>query len=362
MRANRYAVIPAGGSGTRLWPLSRSGRPKFLLDLTGTGRTLLQSTADRLAAVVEPGRTLVVTGAVHAAQVARELPEIDADNIVVEPAARNTAPAIGLAAALIRRRDPDAVMGSFAADHLVADTEAFAAAVRTAYATAERGYLVTIGLTPTAPETGYGYLRRDEPLAVAGAYRVAEFVEKPSLPLATSYLRDGGYLWNASMFVWRPADFLAELDAQLPEVAAGVRAIAADWDTSRREDTMAERWHAMPAENVDQGVMEDAALRGRVAVVPAQLGWQDVGDFDTLARVSSARGLPGRLGAGQILSQDTESSLVVADSDRLVATLGLRDMVVVDTPDALLVCPRDRAQDVKAVVAELRATGRADLV
>lgn len=356
-----YAVIPAGGSGTRLWPLSRSGSPKFLHDLGGAGRSMIQDTADRLAALADPTATYVVTGAAHAPHIARQLPTVPADHIVVEPGPRDSAPAIALAAALIHRTDPDAVMGSFAADHVVADRPAFHRAVRTAVDAAAGGYLVTIGLTPTRPDTGYGYIRVGAALG-GGAFRAEEFKEKPDAATARLYVGSGEYLWNASMFVWRVATFLDEVRRQLPELAAGLDRIVAVWDTTERDEVLADVWSALPKVNVDQGVMEDAGRRGRVATVPASIGWHDIGDWDTLTAITAA-GSDGvvRLGAGEVLARDTEDTLVYAESGRLVATLGLRGTVVVDTPDALLIASRERAQEVKALVDELKARERTDL-
>jgi mannose-1-phosphate guanylyltransferase len=358
-----YALIPAGGSGTRLWPLSRARRPKFLLDLGVGAGTLIQSTRARLAPLAAAESTYVITGAVHAADVARQLPELPAAHILVEPAPRNTAPAIGLAAALIHRADPDAVMGSFAADHVVADEAAFHAAVRAAIEAAADDVLVTIGITPTAPETGYGYLRRGERIGSGPAYRVEEFVEKPARDVAERYLRDGNYLWNASMFVWRTAAFLSELQRQLPRLYDGLMQIAQAWGTEHQDAVLGEVWPTLPEETVDVGVMEGAGRNGRVVTVPADLGWNDVGDWDTLAEVLT-RGDEGgaTLGPGPVISQDSPHSLICAGSDRVVAALGVSDLIIVDTPDALLVCPRSRAQDVKEVVTALRAQGRDDLL
>jgi mannose-1-phosphate guanylyltransferase len=355
-----YVVIPAGGSGTRLWPLSRAANPKFLHALTGQGRSLIQATVDRLAPLAPPDRTFVVTGGAHAAAIARQLPDLPAENIVVEPAPRDSAPAIGLAAALIHRRDPDAVMGSFHADHLIYDEPAFREAVRAAEAVAREGYLTTIGIAPTGPETGYGYIRRGAPLSGGAAYAVEQFKEKPPRELAEQYVASGQYFWNAGMFVWRTAALLDELERQLPELHAGLMRIAADWDTPDQEATLGAVWPSLPKVTIDHGIMEHAA---RVATVPGHFGWNDVGDWDTLAAI-----LPAGDGGNVVLALDgececrhvildTENTLIAAAGNRLVATLGLRDIVVVDTDDVVLVCRRDRAQDVRALVEELKRLG-----
>ncbi|MDQ1644086.1 MAG: mannose-phosphate guanylyltransferase [Cryptosporangiaceae bacterium] len=358
-----YAVIPAGGAGTRLWPLSRAGHPKFLHALGTGGRSLIQATADRLRPLAELDRILVVTGGAHAAAIARQLPDLPEENVLVEPGPRDSAPAIGLAAALIARRDPDAIMGSFAADHLVADPVAYEKAVRIAIEAAADGHLVTIGITPTSPETGFGYIRCGSPLGTGGALSVEEFKEKPSADVARSYLESGKYVWNAGMFVWRVSAVLAEIERQLPELAAGLSRIAAAWDSARREEVLAETWPHLPKISIDHGVMEGAAARGLVATVPGSFGWNDVGDWDTLATV-----LPGDsdgnvvTGGGSLVAVDTKGAIVSAGSGRTIALLGLRDIVVVDTPDAVLVCPRDRSQQVKHIVDELKSRGDASLL
>lgn len=357
-----YAVIPAGGSGTRLWPLSRAGNPKFLHPLTGTPATLLQATVARLAPLAVPARTYVVTGTAHAAGVSRQVPDLPEENILIEPSPRDSCAAIGLATAIIAQRDPQAVVGSFAADHLVRDGDRFVEILRQAITGAQQGLLMTVGIRPTHPETGYGYLRCGEPVDGGPVQRVEEFAEKPSLEVAVAYLASGQYLWNASMFVWRVDVFLGELARQQPGLHEGLVRIAAAWDTPQRDDVLAETWPALPKISVDYAVMEGAAAAGLVATVPADFGWNDVGDFDTLGDVLPADESGNVIVAAsgdkpEILLEDTVGTIVVPYGDRLVAILGMTDVIVVDTADAVLVCPRDRAQDVKSLVDALKARG-----
>lgn len=355
-----HAVIPAGGSGTRLWPLSRAGHPKFLHPLTGTEQTLLQATVTRLADVSPPADTIVVTGVAHAAAVARQLPELPEANIIVEPSPRDSCAAIGLAAAIIARRNPSAVMGSFAADHLVRDVSRLTEVLKQAVAGAEQGLLMTVGITPTHPETGYGYLECGS--VVAGPVRrVNSFKEKPSLDVASKYVSSGEYLWNASMFVWRVDVFLAELKRQQPSLHDGLATIAAAWGTPSQEQVLGDIWPTLTKISVDYAVMEGAASAGLVATVPGDFGWTDVGDFHTLGEVlpADAEGnvVAGEDDKAEVVLEDAHGNVIVPRSGRLVAAVGMRDTIIVDTPDALLVCPRDRAQDVKKIVDALKARG-----
>jgi mannose-1-phosphate guanylyltransferase len=354
-----HAVIPAGGSGTRLWPLSRAGNPKFLHPLTGTAQTLLQATVSRLSAVSAPAETLVVTGVAHAAAVARQLPDVPESNIIVEPTPRDSCAAIGLAASIIARRDPSAIMGSFAADHLVRDEARLTEVLKQAVAGAERGLLMTVGITPTHPETGYGYLEYGE--VIAGPIRkVARFKEKPSLEVAMEYVASGRFLWNASMFVWRVDAFLAELRRQQPSLHEGLAQIAAVWGEPEQEAVLTEVWPTLTKVAVDYAVMEGAADAGLVATVPGDFGWTDVGDFDTLGDVLPAD-TDGNVIVGDdkadVLLAGARGCVVVPQSGRLVVALHMQDTVIVDTQDALLVCPRDRAQDVKKIVDSLKERG-----
>ncbi len=350
-----WAVIPAGGAGTRLWPVSRRTSPKFLRDLTGSGRSLLQATRDRLAPLAGE-RVLVVTGVAHAEAVVDQLP--DGVEVVAEPSPRDSMPAIALAAAIVERRDPEAVIGSFAADHVIGDLDVFHAAVAEAVAVARTGKVVTIGLTPTHAATGFGYIREGEALGVEGApsaREVAEFVEKPDAATAQRYLAEGGFRWNAGMFVVRASVLLDVLATEHPELAAGARAVAAD--PSRLDEV----WPTLTKIAIDHAVAEPAAAAGLVAVVPAGFSWDDVGDFaslgDLLPEVRDGLRVVGD--AGDVVTVDGGG--IVVTGGRLVAVVGLEDVVVVDTPDALLVMARDRAQDVKKVVEQLTAAGRTDL-
>jgi len=349
-----WAVVPAGGAGKRLWPLSRAGKPKFLLDLTGSGRTLIQATVDRLTPLVGE-RVVVVTGAAHEEAVRRQLPEVD--RVIAEPSPRDSMAAIGLAAAQLEREDPDALIGSFAADHVITDEAAFAASVREAAEVADDGLLVTIGIQPTYAGTGFGYVRGGDALAGhATAVSVAEFVEKPDGPTAQVYLESGEYRWNGGIFVVRASTLLDLLAEHHPELASGLRAIAAD------PDSMGARWPGLTRIAIDYAVAEPAAATGRVAMVPGPFGWEDLGDFASLAAL-----LPGDaedvkvLGDASLVVTRGSSGLVVPAAGRTVAVVGLEDVVVVDTGDALLVTTYAHAQQVKAVPEALEREGRQEL-
>jgi mannose-1-phosphate guanylyltransferase len=354
--AGFWAVIPAGGAGTRLWPLSRASSPKFLHDLTGTGRSLLQATMDRLTPLVDD-RVLVVTGAAHQAAVAAQLTSLNPANIVAEPQPRDSMPAIALAAALVAHRDPEAFIGSFAADHVVRDAATFTKCVELAVGAARDGWLVTIGIQPTHPATGFGYIQLGDPLPGHDGVRLGKaFVEKPSAELAERYLSTGEFRWNAGMFVVRAATLLELLAQWHPALAAGVRAIAAD------ETRLAEIWPDLERIAIDHAVAEPAAAAGRVAVVPATFGWEDIGDFASLRKIlPRAASGPTVLGDANLVYAVDADGLVLPTSGRTVAVVGLSDVVVVDTPDALLVTSVERAQDVKRIVDALKATGRTDL-
>jgi mannose-1-phosphate guanylyltransferase len=281
---NFWAVVPAGGAGTRLWPLSRETCPKFLLDLTQTGRSLIQGTWDRLLPLTTPNRLMVVTGAVHAPAVQEQLPDLLASNLLAEPSPKESAAAIGLAAAVLARRDPEAILGSFAADHMISGAEAFNSAISEAVCTAREDYLVTIGIAPSGPATGFGYIRLGSKLRLDGAPNarlVMQFKEKPDAKTAASYLQSGDYRWNAGMFVVKAKVLMALLKQHEPKLAEGLEKIAQDWDlegdtetvaSERRKKILGEVWGGLTKIAIDNAVAEPAALEGKVAVVPATFG------------------------------------------------------------------------------------------
>lgn len=367
-----HAVVPAGGAGTRLWPLSRQGAPKFLHDLTGTGRTLLQATVDRLLPLTGAAGVLVVTGVRHAEAVAAQLPELGADQVVAEPSARDSMAAIGLAAAILaERHGPDVVLGSFAADQVIEDLPQFSSAVREGVEAARAGYVVTIGITATAPSTAFGYVRSADALGVEGApnaRHVAGFTEKPDAETAAAYLATGEYRWNAGMFLVRAGVLLDHLAGQLPALAEGLRTIAAAWDhPGRRDEVLADVWPGLTKIAIDHAIAEPVAAAGGVAVVPGDFRWDDVGDFASLATLLPMTAGPddGSRTLGdetRVQRIDAPGAVVVPADGRTVTVLGLPDAVVVDTPDALLVTTRAHAQAVKRAVDGWRDRGRDDLL
>ncbi len=362
MSPDLHVIIPAGGAGTRLWPLSRQSRPKFLLDLTGSGRTLLQATVDRMEPRAASMR--VVTGAEHRDAVVAQLPEFNGARVdrqvVVEPSGRDSMPAIGLATALVREQYGDeALIGSFAADHVIARPDLFLAALDAACAAARRGFVTTIGITPTRASTAYGYIRPGHHLEEEGprGVRVASaFIEKPDAATAGVYVAQG-YLWNAGMFVAQAGVLMGHLSRTHPDLAGGLTRIAQTWDGPRRETVLAQTWPTLTKISIDHAIAEPVAAHGGVAVAAADvnLGWTDLGDFEALSELSA--------GSGDAVNIDAHGVTVFdGASGQTVALVGVEDLIVVTTPDAVLVARRSAAQDVKRVVGTLKDAGRTDLV
>ncbi|GAB3119936.1 mannose-1-phosphate guanylyltransferase [Glaciibacter psychrotolerans] len=362
-----YAVIPAGGIGSRLWPLSRADAPKFLHDLTGSGHTLLRDTWDRLAPLAGEQRIMVVTGRAHRAAVEAQLPELADANVVLESEPRESTAAIGLAAAILNKREPGVIIGSFAADHVIKNSTVFRDAVRQAVAAADSGQIVTLGIRPTEPAIGFGYIKTGEALTIEGApsaLAVESFVEKPDLATAKMYVSSGQYLWNAGMFIARADRLLEEIGASEPTLLAGLLELADAWDTPERGIVVDRVWPNLKKIAIDYTVAEPAAAAGKLAVVPGQFDWDDVGDFASIAKIHSG----GRkrdlaiLGEGARVLADSSSGIVVSHTKRMIALIGVEDIVVVDTPDALLVTTSANAQRVKAVVDALKLSGSTDVL
>ncbi|MFC5675960.1 mannose-1-phosphate guanylyltransferase [Aeromicrobium endophyticum] len=353
--ASFHAVIPAGGSGTRLWPLSRAARPKFLLDLDGSGRSLIQQTFDRLNDLIPAERIHVVTGARHADAIREQLPELS--SLFVEPSARDSMPAIGLAAAVIDATDPGAIIGSFAADHVIDDQVSFAEAIGQAVAVARSGLVTTIGITPTGPSTGFGYIESGDRLDVDGAgsaRAVRSFVEKPDAATAARYVSGGAHSWNAGMFVTRTDVLLNHLGRLQPGLRAGLGTIAAAWPSPERQSVLDATWPSLTTIAIDHAIAEPVALEGGMAVVPGEFRWDDAGDFAALGDI-------GAVSSPETIWVDG-SGLALSEDGTAIAVVGLDDVIVVRTSDAVLVVDRDSAQQVKDVVAELARRGRDDLL
>lgn len=359
MNNNYYAVIMAGGGGTRLWPLSRSNRPKQLLKF-GSERTLFQLACDRLSGMFSPERILVVTVADQAPELQRQVPEIPVQNYLIEPMPRGTASVVGLAATVLHKRDPQAVMAVLTADHFIENVPYFQKLLRVAREVTGSHMLVTLGITPTVPSTGYGYIQRGELIETIEdqpVHRVLRFKEKPSADAAQKMLDDGDHEWNSGMFIWHTADILAEFERQMPELSAALRSIGEVWGTSAQRQVIEQLWPAIHPQTIDYGIMERAQ---RVAVLPAAgLGWNDVGSWDSLFEVLQPDEDGNIVLNAHHLSIDAQNNLVLSDgSDRLIATIGIDDLVIIDTADILLICRRDEAQKVRDAVQKLKESGQ----
>jgi mannose-1-phosphate guanylyltransferase len=358
MHENFYAVIMAGGGGTRLWPLSNRERPKQMLTLGGA-RTLFQVAIDRLNGLFPADRILVVTVADQARALQKLCPEIPESNYLIEPMPRGTASVVGLAAAALHRRDARATMAILTADHFIENVAGFCELLDTAAEVAQDGYLVTLGIQPTHPSTGYGYIQRGEPLQTYNghvAYRVERFREKPNVELAEKMIQAGDHYWNSGMFIWRVDRILDAFRQHMPDLHDRLVEIRNAWDTQQREQVVEKIWPNIKPETIDYGIMEHAA---DVAVLPAlDLGWNDVGSWDSLFEIFPTDERGNIVIGAQHINLDSESSLVVGDSNsRVIVTIGMEDIIVIDTGNALLVCPKGESQRVKEAVALLKQKG-----
>lgn len=353
------AVIMAGGRGERFWPKSRNNFPKQFLSLTDDGETMIQKTVARLSELVNTEDIYVVTNKNYYELVRDQLPGLPDENIILEPASRNTAPCIGLAAAVIKKRCGDAVMLVLPSDHLIRFNRMFIDTLRTAVSVAEKGSsLTTIGITPTYPETGYGYIHFDgEDGCQAGVYKVRRFVEKPNIELAKEYVNSGEYLWNSGMFIWKISSIEANLRKYLPDMTSGMERIYDSVDTDRFTETVEKEFPLFRSESIDFGVMEKAS---DVYTIPGNFGWDDVGSWLALERINKTNEY-GNMVRGDVISINTKNTIVQGNK-KLIATVGVEDLVIVDTDDALLICSKDSTQDVKRVIENLKICNRNELV
>jgi mannose-1-phosphate guanylyltransferase len=340
----RHALIMAGGSGTRLWPLSRRQRPKQLLQLF-EGASLLQHSRRRLASLFSPENIWVITSADYLDLVAEQLPDIPPENLIGEPVGRDTANAIGLAAHILAQRDPDGTMAVFTADHLISPQDEFSEAIELGLAATEQfpESLVTFGIVPAGPHTGYGYIHRGEPVG-EGAYKVAGFREKPSQEVAERYVQSGEYFWNSGMFAWRIAAILAELERCLPENRRVLAELARHWQPRAGSDRLADAFAGLERISIDFGVMERA---GSVLVVEMNCRWLDLGSWSSIAETHAPDPQGNIRIAPQALILDGRNNIVVGEPDHLIAILGLNDLVIIHGQDATLVCPRAQEQRVR---------------
>lgn len=350
-RQNVYAVVMAGGGGTRLWPLSRKKHPKQVLSLVEE-RTLFQTSVDRLLPLLPLTQIFVVTAQEQVDGLHAQYPQLPRANFIIEPLGRGTASCVGLAALHIQRLDPDGVMIVVTADHHIKDHDAFLRALGTAGAAAAEGYLVTLGVKPTFPSTGYGYIRFGDSLGSKDGLDVFEvdaFIEKPDLPSAERFLASGTYAWNSGMFVWRADRILGAIATLMPDLHQVLSDLDQVWGTAAYWERLSVLWPSLQKETIDYGIMERA---DRVAVVPVDIGWSDIGSWDTVmaAHIADA---DGNVLLGDVVQIETGDTLVVAQSGRLVALVGVEDLIVVDTPDAVFITRRGLSQRVRDVVTAL---------
>src|SRR4051794_26476304 len=360
-----YGVIMAGGAGTRLWPMSRGDRPKQLLRVL-KGKSLLQLSYERLRGMLPAERIFVCTGAGHREAVLANLPELPKDNLLGEPEGRDTANAVGFPAAILAKRDPDAVAAFVTADHVIEPVETFQEAVRTAFLVTQQmpEALVTFGIVPTHGHTGLGYIHRGEAIGVkkssggGEAYRVLAFREKPDKPTADRYVESGRYYWNSGMFVWRADTVLNELATHLPEAHKGLTKIADAWNTPQQEDVLYQVYPKLPKISIDYAVMEPASQgkgKAQVFVVEMNVQWLDVGSWPALAETLEIDEHDNAVACDTCVFVDSDDNIVVSsDPEHLVTTIGVSDMIIVHTRDATLVCPKREAQRVKELVGKVK--------
>ena len=352
-------VIMAGGKGERFWPKSRTNLPKQFLSLTNDGKSMIQHTVERLEGLVELENVYVVTNKLYEDLIVEHIPNLPLENIIIEPEAKNTAPCIGLAAIYIAKKNPESKMIVLPSDHLIKFNEIFLDTLRSALEVVEDdGNIVTIGITPNYPETGYGYINFKKgvsPHEITNAYEVLRFVEKPDLERAKQYLTSGEYLWNSGMFIWKVSTILKCFEDFLPEIYTGLKEIEVAVNTEKYLETLKKVFSEIPSESIDYGIMEKAK---NIYVIPGNFGWDDVGSWLSLERINNTN-QDGNIISGNVVTVKTKNS-IIQGSKKLIATIGLEDIIIVDTDDALLICNKDNTQEVKEVIANLKESNRTE--
>ena len=358
-----HAVIIAGGSGTRFWPKSRANLPKQLLNIIGQ-KTMIQDTLVRISSLIPAKNTWVITNEQHAFETCYQLKAMGfpPSQLLTEPVARNTSAAIGYSAKILSQNNPDAIMAVFPADHVITTIEPFLELLKKAEITANQNHLVTLGIKPKSPETGYGYIKQGKPIE-ENSFKVDRFIEKPDKIAAEKYLKEGGYHWNSGIFVWKVSTLLNEISTHLPnlhkqleELAHNTAQIKGKYPYKKLNESGKKTFYSLESISIDHGVMEKSSA---VAVLPADIEWNDVGTWTSLAQISK-NDSHGNVINGNVVSIENSDSIINA-GNRLVATLGLKNIIVVDTPDALLVCPKERAQDIKKIVEKIKSEKRPEI-
>ena len=360
MTDKRYCVIMAGGTANHFWPISRESRPKQFLDIAGDGKSFLRMTFERFSRIIPKENIIIVTLDRFGDLVKEQIPELPAENLLLEPHSRNTAPCIAYSTFTILKRDPDAIILTTPADHIITDETAFRKAVDDVieYA-ASNNALMTLGISPTVPDTGYGYIKYDteEGTGFESAFRVRKFVEKPDLKTAKRYLASGEYLWNSGMFIWKASAVLREIREKLPELYQQLETIEQAIGTDREEDVLKEVFGQIQPISIDYGVMEKAK---NVYVLPSSFGWDDVGSWLAVGRINPANDA-GNVVRGDVVAVNSTRCIVEGGS-KMIAMVGLEDTIIVDTKDALLVCAKESAGDIRKVLETLKAENRTELL